>query len=164
MKEAVEMQLSKEAINKLLHFNLSIEEVEKTLTNTIEAVINKYNPLGYYLISKEDIVVAHLSEIKLSVREQNLNKTEHFLDRYEEAVKLLLSKNEKVTGLNIGNACYPKVSPAAISDVLKKHQKKMVSLFQKYPNKWSNLRKHFKPIVNITERFTILNELLKKGA
>jgi hypothetical protein len=67
---------------------------------------------------------------------------------------LLLSKNSKITGFNIGDNCKPKVSPAAISDILKKHQKKIVLLLEQHPDNWSIIRNNFKPVRNILENIS----------
>jgi len=54
-----------------------------------------------------------------------------------------------LTGVNLGNYCIPSVTPAAISDALKKHSKKIMTLFEQEPNRWSILRNEFRPVKNI---------------
>ena len=103
------------------------------------------------------------SKSVLTTKQEGLNKTMLYLDKYEAAAKVLKSKGDKVTGLNIGDNCYPRVSPAAISDILKKHQKKIIVLFKKYPEKWTVVRGHFKPIIKIAEIKTSENQY-KLGA
>jgi hypothetical protein len=154
-EETVEYTLSGGAISKLSDQNLSLSEVESILLNSLEILLNKINPIRFYEISSRDLVVAVLdSEPVLTTRQENLNKTMFYLDKYEAAAKVIKSKGLRVTGLNIGENCYPRVSPAAISDILKKHQKKIVVLFGRYPEKWSIVRNHFKPIAKISEIHT----------
>jgi len=133
--EEVELVLSDAAITKLRESSLSPEMVEGVLQDTLEIILNKYNPTDFYEISVSDLLIENISlKSSLSIREEKLSKTKLFLDKYEAAAKIVLAKNEKITGLNIGEQCYPKVTPAAISDVLKKHQKKIQVLFQQYPD------------------------------
>jgi len=151
--ETTEFVLSKPAINKLLSFNLSLNAIHSVLKASLEILINKY-PLGsFYELSEFDIVANINDEhIEMSVKEQNLTKTASFLDKYESAAKISLSKNEKITGLNIGNNCYPAISPAAISDILRKHQNKITLLMAQNPQKWPIIRARFKPILNVIEK------------
>jgi len=153
--EIIEFSLSDKAIQKLMDNKVSLEIAEGILLNTIELIINKFNPTSFYQITADDLlIVAEVSNPSLSIKEESLNKTVLFLDRYEAAAKLLVSKNYKLTGFNIGESCSPRVSPAAISDVLKKHHKKIITLFNQHPNKWQIIRSQFKPVVNIVERYS----------
>jgi hypothetical protein len=159
-KEVVEFVLSNEAVKKMMGLSISLFELEELLLRSVEMLLNKYNPTNFYELTANDLIIGKvISKPMPSVRQSNLNKTRQFLDRYEAAAKILLSKNEKITGFNIGGNCYPKVSPAAISDVLKKHQKKIMLLFQQYPDRWSVIRSKFKPMVNIYERNNVHNQL-----
>ncbi|TXB65876.1 hypothetical protein FRY74_04715 [Vicingus serpentipes] len=153
-KEAFEMVLSNNAIEKLLHLNVSLESVEQILLDSIEVVVNKHRFFDFFEITAEDIFINSAVERKTttSIKQEQLLKTVQFLDKYESAAKLLISKNEKITGLNIGAYCSPEVSPAAISDVLKKHSKKIIVLLNAHPEKWLTIRKQFKPLRNIYEK------------
>lgn len=150
--ETVEFALSSASIRELSELNLSLKEVEFVLLHSLEVLMNKVNPVRFYELSSSDLVLA-IPETKsvLTVKQENLNKTKLYLDKYEAAAKVLKSKGQRVTGLNIGDNCYPRVSPAAISDILKKHQKKIIMLFQQYPEKWVVVRSQFKPIIKISE-------------
>lgn len=159
LNESVEFVLSSGAVRKLMSMGSSLDVVDSVLLASLELILNKYNPSGFYEIKTHDLIIADLrSNPTVSVKQENLNKTEQFMDRYEAAAKLLIAKNMKLTGFNLGENCYPKVSPAAISDVLKKHQKKIVVLFQQYPERWSLIRSKFKPVMNITERYAAVTQ------
>jgi hypothetical protein len=163
-KETVEFVLSDAAVVKLSQTVMSLESAAGVLENSLEIVLNKYNPSGFYELSVNDLILNNISnQPSITVKQENLNKTQLFLDRYEAAAKILISKQERVTGLNIGNNCYPKVSPAAISDVLKKHHKKINILFQQHPDKWPIIRAKFKPMVNVYERY-LSEHQIKRGA
>jgi hypothetical protein len=150
--EELEFGLSDDAIKYLSEHDLGLEEIEQIFTDSLEVIINKYNPSGFYQISSFDLNLTYnRTKTTLSIKQENLNNTQQFLDKYELSAKLLLSKNTKITGLNIGDNCQPKVSPAAISDILKKHQTKIILLLEQYPDRWPTIRSKFKPIVNIFE-------------
>jgi len=158
LSETTEFALSKEAITKLTTLNLSLPNIEKVLKASLEILINKYSLKDFYELTDQDIIsTTIIPQEQLSIKEQNLGKTALFLDKYENAAKILHAKNEKITGLNIGNNCYPSISPAAISDILKKHQSKISLLLQQHPNKWIILRSNFKPIASIAEKNNLQN-------
>ena len=94
----------------------------------------------------EEKSLAENQEEEVEIRYRN---TKRFLDRYEQAAALLKKQNKPITGANIGEACTPSISHAAISDVLKKHRNKIISLLQKYPDKWTVLRTEFRPVKNL---------------
>lgn len=163
-KEDIELVLSNDAVVKLNDLSLSLAKVESILTNSLEIILNKYAPTNFYEISVNDLVLNNITnQSSITIKQEHLNKTLLFLDKYEAAAKILLSKNERITGLNIGEHCSPKVSPAAISDVLKKHQKKMSFLFQQYPDRWALIRTKFKPIINIYERSLTENKINRRA-
>ncbi|MDF1673265.1 MAG: hypothetical protein P1U41_07145 [Vicingaceae bacterium] len=150
--ESTDFILSKAAIEKISKQNLKFTEIKELLKDSLEILVNKYTLGDIYEIAEHDIINNHNPVQQKTVAEENLDKTTEFLDRYEYAAKLLISKNEKITGVNIGNACQPNVSAAAISDILKKHQSKILKLFNQYPEKWSSLRENFRPIKSIVEK------------
>ena len=163
-KETVEYTLSSTAIRKLSDHNLSLHETEAVLLNSLEILVNKINPVRFYEIASKDLIFTLTSSKPvLTTKQESLNKTMLYLDKYEAAAKILKSRGIRITGLNIGENCYPRVSPAAISDILKKHQKKIIVLFKQYPEKWSVVRGHFKPIAKISEINTS-NSQYKLGA
>lgn len=164
LAETTEFALSKEAIIKLASSNLSLTNIEKVLKASLEILINKYNLKDFHELTHHDIITVNIiPQEQHSIKEQNLNKTALFLDKYENAAKILHAKNEKITGFNIGNNCYPAISPAAISDILKKHHSKISLLLQQHPNKWAIIRSSFKPISSISEKFNS-ERLNKLGA
>ncbi len=157
LNETIDFVLSKKAVKKLMAYNTDLLIIEQVLTQTIELIINKYNNIDFYEISDLEIVSINdnLKKASISIKQEGLIKTQQYLDRYEAAAKLTMAKNEKITGLNIGNNCSPQVSPAAISDILKKHHKKIITLFNQYPHKWSCLKENFKPIKNLTQDYLV---------
>lgn len=150
--ESTEFVLSIAAIEKLSSLNLGVLDIKEILQESIEVLINKYVLGDMHEISEHDIIASNKPTHNKTVAEESLDKTALFLDRYEHATKLLISKNEKITGINIGNVCQPTISAAAISDILKKHQSKIIKLFNQHPEKWNGLRENFRPIKSIIEK------------
>lgn len=161
INEAAEFLLTNEAVEKLIPLDLHLEEVRKTLEQSVEILINKYTYNNFYEVGSFDIVLPTYTKHAVSVSQQKLDKTAQFLDRYEQAAKRLYAKGEKITGTNIGSVCEPPISAAAISDILKKHQRKITQLLQAHPDKWELIRHHFRPIKALTN----INQLsIRKGA
>lgn len=158
INETVEFGISDDAVKRLCNQKIGLGEVEQILSKSLGVIINKFNPSSFYELSELDLII-DISTTKptLSVKQENLNNTQQFLDKYESAAKIVLSKNDKITGLNIGENCHPKVSPAAISDILKKHQNKIVLLFQQQPDGWPVIKNKFKPISNLIEKANTRN-------
>lgn len=150
--ESTDFVLSEAAIKKLVELNINLVDAKEILRQSLEVLVNKYVLGDMYEISENDIITSNRPSHHKTVAEENLDKTVQFLNRYEHAAKLLISKNEKITGINIGNTCQPNVSAAAISDILKKHQSKIIKLFNQQPEKWSSLRQNFRPIKSIVEK------------
>lgn len=154
INEQFEVVLSNGAIRKLSSLNIPLEKMEQVLLDSLEVIVNKFGAFNFHELLAEDVVTEAVTKqsINTSIKQEQLGKTAKFLDKYEAAAKLLSAKNEKITGLNIGVNCSPEVSPAAISDVLKKHAKKIAVLLNTYPEKWITIRKEFKPLRNIYEK------------
>lgn len=146
VNEAADFALSDLAVKKLMQLNFSLEQVRQVLVQTVEILINKYSFRNFYEIGSHDIILPKYTESNTSVVQQKLNKTAQFLDRYEQAAKRLIAKGEKITGTNIGSVCEPSISAAAISDILKKHQRKITQLLLEHPDKWELIRNYFRPI------------------
>ncbi len=87
-----------------------------------------------------------------SYPEDRYTKTIYLLDRLETAAKEVVMSKQKLTGKNVGQLCDRPISAAAITDALDKHRKKIIDLFEKYPDKWELIRNDFRPVRNIAAR------------
>ncbi len=149
--EKFEVVLSNDAVVSLSEVTSSLLEAKQVLIASLEVLLNSSIGSDFYELTKNDLVFVVESEKKLkSIKQESLEKTKVFLDKYEVSAKLLVSRGDKITGLNIGNNCSPKVSPAAISDIFKKHHNKIVQLLTLYPDKWKTIRSGYKPLKSIT--------------
>lgn len=161
--ETTEFMLADSAIEKLQQLNFPLQELNQILRYSLEIMINKYGYKNMYEITDYDIVIPTNTLVsETTVKQKMLDKTAQFLDRYEHAARRLLAKNEKITGPNIGEVCEPAISAAAISDILKKHQLKIIQLLQKHPEKWATIRNHFRPIASLSKNNKI--DALQRGA
>ncbi len=85
--------------------------------------------------------------------EDRYTKTIYLLDRLETAAKEVVMLKKKLTGKNVGELCDRPITAAAITDALGKHRKKIIDLFEKYPDKWEIIRNDFKPVKNLAGKF-----------
>ena len=153
-EEDTDFVLSKSAINKIRQSNIPLKEVKATLQHSLEVLVNQVVLGKVYEISDYDIIVTPKNASTKTVVEESLEKTAQFLDRYEQAANLLASKQLKITGVNIGAYCEPNISAAAISDILKKHHKKIAILLERNPEKWKTIRSEFRPVATISQKNT----------
>ena len=130
------------------------EQLPKILSKAAQFAI--YSSPGQDLVTiedwhldfeKEEQQVAQ-SEVEQPV-DVRYRKTFVYLNRLEEAARLAYSKRQKLTSKNVGQAMPQPVSAPAISDALNNHRKFIFTLFDLYPNKWSLIRKEFRPITNL---------------
>lgn len=85
-------------------------------------------------------------------------KTVALLDKLEAAAKKVLANDLPLTGANVGNACAKAISAPAVTDALKKHKSKILTLLKEYPDRWNLLRSEFKPLINILSAKKLDNE------
>jgi len=76
-------------------------------------------------------------------------KLYQWLDRVEDAVKIVISTHENPTGVMVGKAMQPPVSAPAISDMMNKQRQKILILLNEFPDRWPQTRSHFKPLQNL---------------
>lgn len=147
-------RLSDTAIDKICQFKDKFELLENIITNAASVALNRsYGKEGSNIaIDGSDIVFYSYEQER---RELNIAETDRFsktrdvLDRYEHAATKVLKNNLLLTGKNLGSYCSPAISPAAITDAINKHGRKMLTLFDNNPNKWLTIRSRFKPIINL---------------
>jgi hypothetical protein len=140
-----------EAILKLLNSNLPFKGIKPLVENTITVLINRGLNKKIIFIGANDLIsdVYQQETAESPVVSIRYERTLIILDRYEASANKVVNAGLPLTGVNLGQFCDPPVSPAAISDALKKHSKKIVSLFDKNPNRWSLLRQEFRPVKNM---------------
>jgi len=151
-------ELSKAAKEKLNGFSGDFEMLRSSLDETVKIAINLnfgtnsdtilLHPWDFQLQSKEEKVN---QSNQLNVEERYL-KTFFLLDKLENAARRVVTKQEKLTGENLGNACPTPITAPAISDSLRNHHKKIARLMAEYPEKWPIIRNEFRPVINIMQQ------------
>ena len=119
------------------------------------------------LIDEYDLILPNLVNFQnnevpkqeLQVINDRYAKTKEYLDRYEQAAEKLVEIGLNLTGNNIGAYCLPKITPAAISDNIKKHRSKIITLLHRYQEKWPIIRENYRPIKKLLDNSTPVNEL-----
>ena len=145
------------AYEKIQGFKGNINHLSSILENAIINAENASSQFGsdiFYIddwnLNLTNYEVKEIDEVVVqSFTEQKYANTIALLNRLEGGAKLVLSKNEKLTGINVGMACNRPMKAPGITDALKNHKSKILTLFQKYPNKWEIIRNDFTPVKNL---------------
>lgn len=145
-----EIKISKAAIEKLIAFNGDNKELESVIKESA-IYINTLNLTeDTFLIEVEDFHInTNIQSDFISAITNRYDKTIELLDKLNEATSIVNKRNLSPTGSNVGNAMSKKISAPAISDAIKNHRTKILSLFEQYPERWVELKRFFKPIQNI---------------
>jgi len=148
-----------EAMEKLSAFRGAPDLLEKVLERTFNVMCQIYAHSSEKVVGipasllnfdiaetlrKPETIGAGIKENDISV----YNKTFMLLDKYEAAAMKLMKEGEKINITNIGKACAESITAAAVSDSIKKHIKKMNTLFIKYPERWHLIKEKLGPIKN----------------
>lgn len=152
-QENVSISITKDAINKIIIDAIPFDKLEPLLRQTIEMCLNRTLDLSEnILIDEFDLVIPKKTVSNHNHKEEQVvisdryAKTKEYLDRYEVAAEELLKNGLSLTGINIGTTCTPKITPAAISDNIKKHRSKIITLLNRYQEKWPIIRENYRPI------------------
>lgn len=149
------LRFSKDAIEKLQGFSGSFSDLKQSIEESaINAINSNYglncneielNQFDIHFIVSDKSINKNI-EINIPSR---YNKTIQLLDKLENAAKIVIDGELKLTSENVGNACPIPISAPAISDALKNHHKKVLKLMTDYPDRWPLIKSEFRPIKNI---------------
>lgn len=156
-------KLSKEYSCSFIPTNDLIEKVGQ-LQMGIDAIYSNLRSaaeLGYHLLfgEREIKIPASYFTLKDVPRYSDGNKnqlvdvdkTVHLLDRYENAAEALQKLDLSINGKNVAKQLNPPVTPPAISDAVKKNEKRIRFLLNQYGDKWLLIRKFLKPIERLDD-------------
>ena len=149
-KDKHRILLSNGTINKLIEFKGDYSDLELIIKNTSDYLGSLYT----YKLPKELLIEEFFINTDIDLTNENTEinrytKTIILLDSLNNSIKTVMSKNMNPTSTNVGNAMTKPITAPAISDALKNHKTKILSLFERYPDRWSELKKFFKPIQNL---------------
>ena len=103
-----------------------------------------------YHLNFDESLKKHLDEIIVNYESgDRYSKTMRLLDKLEEAANKIIAENKMLTSANVGLACENPITAPAITDALKKHKSKILTLIKDNPNKWGTIKKEFRPLMNI---------------
>ena len=165
-KTEINIKFSEEALAMLIDFDGTQDELKNVVLKSAELAINltKGNEAVVYPTylqleryqnkSREDKIEA------VPVLFNRYSKTRQILDKYEKSARDVLKNDQPLTGKNVGANCPAPISAPAITDSIKNHKKKMLTLFLKHPEKWPIIRSEFKPIINILPKGPLLGGVL----
>ncbi|HRZ75899.1 MAG TPA: hypothetical protein P5248_00925 [Bacteroidales bacterium] len=80
-----------------------------------------------------------------------LSRTIELLDKLEDAARKAEQSSRKLTSANVGRLCPTPISAPAISDSIRNHRDRIISLLSRHPERWPLIRRRFRPITNILE-------------
>lgn len=156
-KYTCSITLTDASIQKLIAYNGNFDELEMVIKNTVSYISTLYlGELPETLAIEEYFINTDLIQ-KTEALQQESNrytKTIHLLDNLNEAVKLVMEQHQNPTGQSVGQAMPKPISAPAISDAIKNHRSKILSLLDQYPNRWTELKQYFKPIQNLSNHKT----------
>ena len=152
-KENIEIILSPDAKTRIQSFRGQPSDLRNTIYNAAILALNlsKSNPVvieSWHLIPTTNKAEVENAEIEYSIKENQM-KIYKWLDRIEDAVKIVISSNNRPTGALVGKNMEPAISAPAISDMMNKRRNKILTLLNEFPDRWQESRKYFKPLQNL---------------
>ncbi len=163
------MVLTESAINKIKSYEGEISTLKNIITQAAFFASNLNIGSAEQTIYIEDYHLnfeaakADKTQIAAQVNSR-YQKTISLLDKLEEAAQDVQRKNKMLTGINVGSACKKAISAPAISDALKKHRSKIITLLKDHPDRWNLIRTEFKPLINVlTPRHNHLDDIAKQA-
>lgn len=156
----IDFVFSEEAIDHLKSFNSNPVRLKDIIGNAANFAFNLKTGKSDLISIEGDYLDVRASDIydnteKTVDKNLDINKLsreariERMLDDLENAVKKVLANKDKPVGKNVGAACSPSKSAAAITDYVKKNQVSINKILNKYPTRWHLLRESFRPVQNI---------------
>ena len=106
----------------------------------------------YLVINGKETVNQRNQAQSRNIPNGRVEKIMQLLDNLEQAASYLLSKGEDLTGSAVGQSMDKPITAPAITDYLKKNNKRIMNLLERYPDKWIIIRKQFRPLVNFIEK------------
>jgi hypothetical protein len=154
--DAAHFVLTPQAVEKLKKFKGDIPELKAILKNAVTFA----SALDFGSDKEEIFLEEYHIDLDLQRKSGHDNapalmpsaryaKTVALLDKLEEAAARVLKQQLPLTGANVGNACSKAISAPAVTDALKKHKSKIITLLKEYPDRWNLLRSEFRPLINI---------------
>jgi hypothetical protein len=152
-KYATAIRLSDKAQEYLLSKDFDLDLLEKIIVQAAHMAINLSLSFSKEVVIQPENIMVNQREELIIKSNQNTKHSAiiELLDRYEEAAQKAKDKEWKINGNTVAQLCSPPVTPAAITFNLKKYQKQINTLIQRYDERWMLIRSEFKPLTNIIQ-------------
>ncbi len=147
--------LSKAALLKLMKSTISLSEMRAVLQQAIvsvemlDAAENQQLPDWSIIIPEKASTETAQTDHQEAKIESRYLKSWQLLEKLEDAAQKVKSGQDRLTSANVGKALDSPITAPAISDALKKHGTRIISLLDRYPEKWLVIRKEFRPVQNL---------------
>jgi len=148
--------LTDSAKNKLKSFTGELYQLEAVIHEALEFAGALSSParsapllLADYHIRFPDPAHQKISDDVIEGLPQRMIKTHLLLDRLELAASGIKQRKDNLTSAKVGKEFPTPISAPAITDALRKHKKRIIQLFNQYPDKWEIIRHEFRPIQNL---------------
>jgi len=162
-KYSVDFIFTDECIKSLKNFSSNLPRLQKIVENAAQYAynLNSFNNSKTIIIEEEYLefdssdLANKAAKEKQAVKTANSrkpNKKERaaaMLDKIEIAVKRVMANNERITGVTVGKAFEIPISPAAITDYLRKHTKEIIEILASDSSLYPEARIRFRPLQNI---------------
>jgi hypothetical protein len=142
-----------ESLYTCFDFSMSDHDIRSQLEGALQLAQFIQPGSTHYQLSAVHIQPVEMPEKTAVNAPLNSNqRVELLLDKYEASARTARQKGLVVNGKTIAENLQPSISPPAITDALKKNRKAISGLLEEYPEKWGLLRKHLKPVKELSER------------
>ncbi len=157
--DGVNYVYNKEAIEKIINYSGSFNELKKSVGDAIEYanMLNNYSDSNQITIEADyisEVTFVNFDNITNDniILPERLQKTQELLDKLERYAVMISQEGIKLTSYNVGRSMDTPITPAAISDSISKNKDRINTLFKQFPEKWSFIKNNFRPIINITSK------------
>lgn len=139
--------LDDSAIHKIIINQLSYDQLKTAISNAFYIAYNLSMGLNIIEINQSHLDFERTKENTIQQYQFSGDKIIALLERYEVAAEIAFEKGYSINGKNVAANLNPPVTPPAITDALKKNDKKIALLLEQFPNKWKLIRKNLKPLI-----------------
>ncbi len=148
-------KLTDEGMQKILKAGLKLSEMRQVLKQAIETV--EFLEEGRDGILPEWSLILPQTENpdhpeQEEIVESRYIRSYQLLEKLEDAAQKVKQEQNRLTGGNVGKAFSTPISAPAITDALKKHGTRIISLMERFPDRWTVIRREFRPVQNLLSK------------
>lgn len=131
---------------------LTQKQISEILENAIYVAYNLNISQTNIEITSSLVYIDNVNKTEDKLNKQEvLDKVKLLLDRYEQAAEEALIQGLPVNGKNVAKYLDPPVTPPAITDAVKKNEKRIYYLLERFPNHWKLIRVRLRPLAQIDQ-------------